>query len=216
MNNLLLISSGLEAIKEFVGRSPESVRMVFISTAGNPDKDVWWIDKDRDVLRKMGFYYSELDIAGKAPEGLIDSLKDVDVVYVAGGYTYYLLEQIRNTGFDKLLDAFIKDGGLYVGASAGALITGPDIEPCSSIDNPSYGPSLKSSRGLGYINIVPMPHYDMTERNTEVDNIVGQYEDRYQIVPITDDEAIVSDGNSWHKVESRRSSLEHDWFNKAH
>ena len=100
MNNILLISSGLIYIKDFVGRPPETVNMVFVPTAGNPDKDVWWIDKDRDVLTRMGFRYTELDIAGKNFEELKSSLDNADVLYIAGGYTYYLLEQIRNTGFD--------------------------------------------------------------------------------------------------------------------
>jgi hypothetical protein len=111
MNKILLISSGLEAIKDFVGRPPETLRMVFIPTAGNPDKDVWWIDKDRDVLTHMGFRYTELDIANTPIEQLTDSLDDVDLVYVAGGYTYYLLEQIRNTGFDAVLTKFMEHGG---------------------------------------------------------------------------------------------------------
>ena len=74
MSNILLISSGLEAIKDFVGRPPETLRMVFIPTAGNPDKDVWWIDKDRDVLTRMGFRYTELDIADTPREQLAESL----------------------------------------------------------------------------------------------------------------------------------------------
>lgn len=216
MNKILLISSGLEAIKDFVGRPPETLRMVFIPTAGNPDKDVWWIDKDRDVLTRMGFRYTELDLASTPTERLTESLNDVDLIYIAGGYTYYLLEQIRNTGFDTVLAKFMERGGLYVGASAGALIAGPDIEPCSSLDDPKYGPSLTSTKGLGLIDIVPMPHYDMSERNSVIDTIIAQYKDAYTIVPITDDEAIVYDGTDWHKVPSKRSELEHAWFEKAH
>ena len=216
MNKILLISSGLEAIKDFVGRPPETLRMVFIPTAGNPDKDVWWIDKDRDVLTRMGFLYTELDLASTPTERLTESLNDVDLIYVAGGYTYYLLEQMRNAGFDAVLAKFMERGGLYVGASAGALIAGPDIEPCSSLDDPKYGPSLTSTKGLGLIDIVPMPHYDMYERNSVIDTIIAQYKDAYTVVPITDDEAIVSDGIDWHKVTSKRSKLEHAWFEKAH
>ena len=215
MSNILLVSSGLEAIKDFVGRPPETVRMVFIPTAGNPDKDVWWIDKDRDVLTQMGFRYTELDIAGRSPKELQESLHSVDLVYIAGGYTYYLLEQVRNTGFDIVLTEFIHRGGMYVGASAGALIAGPDIEPCSKMDDPAYGPSLTSSKGLGFIDIVPMPHYDMSERNGVIDDIIEQYSSVYTIIPITDDEAIVSDGVEWRKVISKRSELEHAWFKKA-
>jgi dipeptidase E len=216
MNKILLISSGLEAIKDFVGRPPETLRMVFIPTAGNPDKDVWWIDKDRDVLTRMGFRYTELDLASAPTERLTESLNDVDLIYVAGGYTYYLLEQMRNTGFDAVLAKFMERGGLYVGASAGALIAGPDIEPCSSLDDPKYGPSLTSTKGLGLIDIVPMPHYDMSERSSAIEAIIAKYKDAYKVVPITDDEAIVSDGIDWHKVTSKRSKLEHAWFEKAH
>ena len=216
MNKILLISSGLEAIKDFVGRPPETLRMVFIPTAGNPDKDVWWIDKDRDVLTRMGFRYTELDLASTPTERLTESLNDVDLIYIAGGYTYYLLEQIRNTGFDTVLAKFMERGGLYVGASAGALIAGPDIEPCSSLDDPKYGPSLTSTKGIGLIDIVPMPHYDMSERSSAIEAIIAQYKDAYTVVPITDDEAIVYDGTDWHKVPSKRSELEHAWFEKAH
>jgi dipeptidase E len=216
MNKILLISSGLEAIKDFVGRPPETLRMVFIPTAGNPDKDVWWIDKDRDVLTHMGFRYTELDLASTPTERLTESLNDVDLIYIAGGYTYYLLEQIRNTGFDTVLAKFMERGGLYVGASAGALIAGPDIEPCSSLDDPKYGPSLTSTKGIGLIDIVPMPHYDMSERSSAIEAIIAKYKDAYKVVPITDDEAIVSDGIDWHKITSKRSELEHAWFEKAH
>ena len=216
MNKILLISSGLEAIKDFVGRPPETLRMVFIPTAGNPDKDVWWIDKDRDVLIRMGFRYTELDLASTPTERLTESLNDVDLIYVAGGYTYYLLEQARNTGFDAVLAKFMERGGLYVGASAGALVAGPDIEPCSSLDDSKYGPSLTSTKGLGLIDIVPMPHYDMSERSSAIEAIIAKYKDAYKVVPITDDEAIVSDGIDWHKVTSKRSKLEHAWFEKAH
>lgn len=215
MKNILLLSSGLAYIRQFVGREPASVKMIFIPTAGNPDEDVWWIDKDRDALTKMGFVFTELDIAGKNPQQLSGVLDDVDLVYIAGGYTYYLLEQIRKSGFDEILEKFVERGGMYVGASAGALIAGLDIEPCSITDDPSYGPSLQSSRGLGYVDIVPMPHYDMPERKQRIDAVVEQYATRYQVVPFSDDEAIVSDGAHWHKVASKRSELELQWFNRA-
>lgn len=216
MSKILLLSSGLGAIKDFVGQPPETVSMVFIPTAGNPDTDVWWIDKDRDALTQMGFRYVELDITGKSAQELEGALHDADLVYVAGGYTYYLLEQIRSTGFDTVLTDFVRRGGMYVGASAGALIAGPDIEPCSSLDGPEYGPNLKSTKGLGFVPIVPIPHYDMSTRSELIKAITENYKDRYEIIPITDDEAIVSDGTAWQKVESKRSELERKWLDAPH
>lgn len=164
----------------------------------------------------MDFQHNELDIASKTQQELAEHLNDVDVVCVAGGYTYYLLEQMRITGFDSVLTDFIDRGGMYIGASAGALIAGPDIEPCARLDDPEYGPSLTSTKGLGLVNIVPMPHYDMSERNSVIDEIIEQYNGEYTVIPITDDEAIVSNGMKWHKVASNRNELERAWFEKSH
>ena len=61
-----------------------------------------------------------------------------------------------------------------------------------------------------------MPHYDMSERSSAIEAIIAKYKDAYKVVPITDDEAIVSDGIDWYKVTSKRSKLEHAWFEKAH
>ncbi|OYW84035.1 hypothetical protein B7Z17_04740, partial [Candidatus Saccharibacteria bacterium 32-49-10] len=84
------------------------------------------------------------------------------------------------------------------------------------LDDPEYGPSLTSTKGLGLVNIVPMPHYDMSERNSVIDEIIEQYNGEYTIIPITDDEAIVSSGVKWHKVASNRNKLERAWFEKSH
>lgn len=133
---LFLASSGLEYIKTFVGKNPQEIKLLFIPTAGNLDEDIWWIDKDRDVLRKMGFQITELDIEKSSKENMQKALKSTDIVYIAGGNTFHLLKQLRKTGFDKMLDSFVKNGGLYAGASAGALIAGSNIEAVSSIDEP--------------------------------------------------------------------------------
>ena len=216
MKKLLFVSSGLGYLKEFVGRDPSELRMVFVPTAGNPDIDgnVWWIDKDREELAAQGFHYSELDIVGKKNFELEHALDSADVVYVAGGYTYYLLEQIRATGFDAVLERFVARGGLYVGASAGALVAGVDIAPVERLDDPEYGPTLVSTKGLGFAPIVPMPHYDMSERTADIDDIVQEYRGVYEVVPMKDDEAIIVDGTTWRKVASKRSELELEWFHK--
>jgi len=190
--------------------------MLFIPTAGNLDDDVWWIDKDRDVLSKMGFQITELDIS-KAPRAKMeDNLRGTDIVYIAGGNTFYLLKELRNTGFDKLLTQYIADGGMYAGASAGALIAGLDIEPVSTIDEPEKVKGLSSTAGLGLVSIVPIPHYDMASRSKAIDDIKRRYDKKFDVVLLTDDEAILVEGNSWKIVDSKRSKLEHEWFDKNH
>ena len=216
MKKLFLASSGLEYIQTFIGKDPSQVRMLFIPTAGNLDENIWWIDKDRDVLDDMGFQITELDIAVEPYEGFETALKNSDIVYVAGGNTFYLLKQLRDKGFDKLLTEYVDKGLLYAGASAGALIAGLDIEPVSTIDEPEKVEGLTSTKGLGWVNIVPIPHYDMTARTKAIDDIKEKYKSRYEIVLLTDDDALVVEGDSWKKVESKRSALEKKWFEANH
>lgn len=216
MKRLFLASSGLEYIKTFVDNDPRQVRMLFVPTAGNLDEDVWWIDKDRDVLSMMGFQITELDIAKESHEKLDEALRGTDIVYVAGGNAFYLLKQLQDTGSDKLLTKYVEGGVLYAGASAGALIAGLDIEPVSTIDEPEKVEGLSSTQGLGWVNIVPVPHYDMTARTKAIDDIKEKYKDKFEMVLLTDDDAIVVEGDNWKLVDSRRSALEHRWFDDNH
>ena len=212
---LFLASSGLEYIKTFIGKDPKETKLLFVPTAGNLDDDTWWIDKDRDVLGKMGFQTTELDI-DQVPKGEMKQLLDsTDIVYVAGGNTFYLLKQLRETGFDKMLDTFVENGGLYAGASAGALIAGPDIGAVASIDEPEKVTGLKSTKGLGWTDVVPIPHYDMKALTKSIDEIKSTYKD-YETVLLTDDEALLVENGKWKLVSSPRSSLEHEWFKKNH
>jgi dipeptidase E len=216
MQKLLLASSGLETIKDFVGSDPTNVNLLFIPTAGNLDEDVWWIDKDRDVLAKMGFKITELDIEKATDKEMENHLSDCDIVYVAGGNTFHLLKVLRQSGFDVLLTDFVNKGGLYAGASAGALVAGVDIGSIASIDEPEKVKGLESTKGLGFVDFVPIPHYDMKDRTKSIDKIKEEYGKDYELVLLTDDQAILVEGNDWKIVDSPRSPLEHEWFNRNH
>ncbi|QQS19477.1 Type 1 glutamine amidotransferase-like domain-containing protein [Candidatus Saccharibacteria bacterium] len=213
---LFLASSGLEYIKTFVGKHPEETKLLFIPTAGNLDDDVWWINKDLDVLTKMGFQITELDIEQSSKENTQEALGNTDIVYVAGGNTFHLLKQLRETGFDKMLDNFVNNGGLYAGASAGALIAGPDIGAISSIDEPEKVTGLKSTEGLRWVNVVPIPHYDMKARTKTIDEIKEKYSQDNEMVLLTDDQALLVEDGNWKVVDSPRSAIEHEWFAKNH
>lgn len=216
MKRLFLASSGLEYIKVFVKKDPSDLRMLFIPTAGNLDNDAWWIKKDQDVLGKMGFQITEFDIAEETYENLENALNNTDIVYVAGGNTFYLLQQLQDTGFDKLLTKYVEDGVLYAGASAGSIIAGLDIEPVSVLDEPKKVEGLATTKALGWVRAVPVPHYDMTARTKVIDGIKKKYEGKFEIVLLTDDEAMVVEGDDWKLVESKRSALERKWFDDYH
>jgi peptidase E len=87
----------------------------------------------------------------------------VDVAYCSGGNTFYLLREIRRSGFDRAIIPFLAGGGVYAGASAGALVATPEIAPAGLVDNPSAAPDLASTAGMCLTDLALCPHYRSDE-----------------------------------------------------
>jgi hypothetical protein len=56
----------------------------------------------------------------------------------------------------------------------------------------------------------------MEDRTKTIDKIKARYSKDFEIILMTDDKAVVVNGDSWELVESKRSELEHEWFTKNH
>jgi dipeptidase E len=211
MKRLFLASSGLSAIPDFIGENPETLSLLFIPTAGNLDDDTWWIQKDREILHAMGFNIYELDIENTLLADMNEQLMTSDVVYIAGGNSFHLLQQLRKTGFGKLLRDYVDNGGIYIGASAGALVAGADIGPAATLDEPDKVYNLKSTLGLGFIDIIPLPHYDGNPVS-EVGMIKATYVGAFDMVLMNDDQAIIVEDDQWELIDSPRSDIELEWI----
>lgn len=191
MNKLLLVSSGLGALRDFVEHDPKDTKLVFIPTAGNTSKDPWWVNKDRETLKQMGFQFSEFDIADKSPHQLAEALTGTQVVFVAGGNTFYLLDKMQRCGFAHRMSVLLDSGTQYVGGSAGAVVAGPDIEPVRSLDDPEDAPNLETTKGLSLVNFVVIPHVNMDERQDNIEKIKREFGSKFELVPIHDEQAVV-------------------------
>lgn len=82
------------------------------------------------------------DLSGKTTS----DLARFDGVYIGGGNTFYLLDQLRKHELITPLLQFIHQGHPVYGGSAGAIILGHDIGPCAHIDPDIVG--LADWRGL--------------------------------------------------------------------
>lgn len=129
---LLLTSSGMTGSKEdimaILPKPADDIRVAHIITASKPKENTSYVDKDRELMRQAGFNVDEVDIEGKNQAQLLNLLKNVDIIYVQGGNTFYLLKHIRLSGFDKVLKKLLKKGVIYVGVSAGSIVAGKNIK----------------------------------------------------------------------------------------
>jgi len=124
--------------------------------------------------------------------------EDFDIVYSCGGNTFYILDRMKKTGFDKYLKNFIKRGKLYIGVSAGSIIVNNSIK---GVDFGSQGDSndinLKNFKALNIVKLFIFPHYENTlsEEIKELKKIV-----KSPVEVIKDGEAMVVLGKKVKKI----------------
>jgi len=86
-------------------------------------------------------------------------LKDIDVAYLSGGNTFYLLLQARKSGFDKFVRKFMDNGGIYIGTSAGSIAAAPDVYVARKNKHEPYVNELKTFEGFNLVDFVVFPHW---------------------------------------------------------
>jgi dipeptidase E len=195
---LFLGSDGLGALHGFLGGETVGRRVAFVPTAAEPVADKSFLRRDLEVLRGLGLVTEEVDIGRVARPVLEARLQRADLIFVEGGTAAYLLKVAIDSGFAELLPRLIGEGKPYVGMSGGALLVGPDIAPFFSESDRELG--LATTKALGIVDFVVLPHADSrAERYAE---IAAEFADRFTLVPITDGEAVVVEGDSYSVVRS--------------
>ena len=163
---LLLTSNGLsnqsiaKALFELVGKDPKDTSLVFIPTASNleiGDKD--WLIEDLNNLQKQGFKsIVNVDISAVPKDIWLPQIEEADVIFFEGGNTYYLMEWVNKSGLASLLPELLKTK-VYVGVSAGSMITNPNLN--IKISQIIYREDLEeteSIKGLNYVDFYFLPH----------------------------------------------------------
>jgi len=115
---------------------------------------------------------------------------------VSGGNTFYLLQELKRTGTDKLIIEHIKKGKIYVSTSAGSIIVSKNIEYVKFMDNPKVAPQLNNDfSSLGIIDFYIVPHKNHIFLNGMVKKIVKEYTGKIDLYSINDKQAIIVKNN---------------------
>jgi dipeptidase E len=138
----------------------------------------------------------ELEITKATEEEITAKLKGNDYIFVSGGNTFFLLQELQRTGADKIIAEEIRTGKLYIGASAGSMILSPDIEYVKAMDNCAVAPDLNSFAALNIIDFYPVPHHTNFPFKKAVKKIIAKYEAELKLYPITNKQAILVDGDT--------------------
>lgn len=197
MHKLFLASLFKDVSQIFVDFANENLAgktVTFIPTAAVPDKLDFHIKYSKELLSKMGLIVDELDISMAAHLDIVNKLENNDYIYVAGGNTFFLLQEMNRSGAGDILKKQINAGKLFIGESAGAILLAPNIEYSKETDNPLAAPHLKTFEALNIVDFYPVPHYKDDSLKEAVEMVISKYGTDLPLVPFSNSQAILVTG----------------------
>ncbi|ECB9810837.1 peptidase [Listeria monocytogenes] len=192
MKNLFLTSSFKDVVPLFTEfeSNLQGKTVTFIPTASKVEEVVFYVEAGKKSLEDLGLIVEELDVATETLEEITTTLKKNDFIYVTGGNTFFLLQELKRSGTDKLILEEIAKGKLYIGESAGAVITSPNISYIQSMDSVKKATNLTNYDALNLVDFSILPHYNNAPFKEVTQKIVADYAGKPTMRPISNQEAI--------------------------
>lgn len=193
MKQLLLVSAFDEVYKKLnlLNQNLNGKRVTFIPTASNVEEINFYVESGKEALNDLGLIVDELDISMKSYEEINNKLRENDLIYVTGGNTFYLLQELRKTGSDKIIIEEIQNGKIYIGESAGAIVLSKSIKYAEELDDPRKATNLNTLDGLDIVDFYTVPHFKSPVFDEGIKNIESKYKDDLNLCLITNKQAIV-------------------------
>ncbi|GHT36009.1 putative peptidase Lmo0363 [Bacteroidia bacterium] len=188
-------SSSSKLFADFAKEDIIGKTVTFIPTAAIPEKVKFYVASDKKALQKIGLIVDELEILTATNEEISDKLKKNDYIFISGGNTFFLLQELKRTGADKIIIEQISAGKIYIGSSAGSIILSPDIEYVKDLDDCSKAPELDNYLSLSVVDFYPLPHHTNFPFKKAVKKIISKYESTLKLIPISNSQAITVNGN---------------------
>ncbi len=197
MKKLFLASSFKDVANIFTDfeKDLKGKTMTFIPTASVVEKVVSYVDAGKKSLEKLGLTIDVLEISTATPNEISTKLKGNDFIYVTGGNTFFLLQELKRTGADKIIIEEVNAGKLYIGESAGAMVTSANIEYAKEMDSVKKAPYLTDFSALGLVEFYTVPHYTNAPFKKIAQKIVADYSTTLNLSPISNNDAILVENN---------------------
>lgn len=124
------------SIDTYLPKPLADCKIAYIITAATKMDETGEVEKARlrDHIRRykekmdeLHYHYTEIDIAGLSEQEVKTTLSNYDIVLVEWGNPFYLLQVVRETGFQKVMEELMKQWVVYIGKSAGSYIACPSL-----------------------------------------------------------------------------------------
>lgn len=198
-----------EKLVELTGHG-KNVAVILNALDHKPETRDKFLLSEIKMLSDLGFKPEELDLRnyfGKADE-LEKYLKRKDLVWINGGNTFLLRRAMKQSGFDKIITALLKEDAIvYAGFSAACAVLYKDLHGIDFSDDPKiiaegYNKEIEWS-GFGLINFSIAVHYNSEHpESEETDKEIDYYKkNNIPFKPLRDGEVIIINGDKIETIE---------------
>ena len=197
---MILTSSlyeSIELVKKFLDKNTESKKILFIPTATNIDEYKKYIHLTQKAFEDFGYEVENFDVSIFSEEIAKEKLSEAKIVFISGGNTFYLLQELKRKNLTSYLKERIENGLLYIGESAGSVIAAPDIEYASIVDDKTLATELNDYTGLNLVDFYIVPHFEEEPFVESSRNTVELYKDKLDLKLINNKEAILVENNNF-------------------
>ncbi|MCQ4936426.1 peptidase E [Anaerotignum propionicum] len=174
----------------------EGKTVTFIPTASTVEKIKFYVNSGKKALEKLGLIVDTLDISTANGNEIKAKLTNNDFIYITGGNSFFLLQELKRTGADKVIAEEVQAGKLYIGESAGAMVMSGNIEYAKAMDSVEKAPSLMNYDALGLVDIYPVPHYESAPFKKIAQAIIDAYSPSLNLTPISNHDCILIEGSN--------------------
>ena len=169
--------------------------VTYIPTAAIAEEIEGMAEAETRMLEGLGLTVDELEVSTASKDNVREKLAKNDMIFVGGGNTFFLLQELKRSGADQIIAREVEKGKLYIGESAGAIAACPDIGYSAEMDVPGKAPELTDYTGMGLVDFYVVPHMGHPEMGPAANSIIEKYSSVLGLKVIDDHQVILIEGD---------------------
>lgn len=193
-----------DLFRQYASEKQLGKQVLFIPTAGNVEEYRGYIDEALQSFANLGFQVEVLDISFCDRETAQAKIFQSKLLYIAGGNSFYLLQELKKKHLLSLIREQIADGMVYVGESAGAIITAEDIDYSKLMDDKGVAGELSDTAALNEVDFYVLPHVGEEPFVESAQAILDTYEDKLNLLPLSNRQAVLVEGEEMKVLEENK------------
>ncbi|WP_187424105.1 Type 1 glutamine amidotransferase-like domain-containing protein [Campylobacter concisus] len=191
------VASKINEVVKFQGKD-----IVFIDTAAKFEEVNFYVDEAVEILENFGAKLRRLDVSCSQSsvvsvssqdkpfcyDKILATINECDIIYVSGGNTFYLLNELRKSCAAQAIKNAVKASKIYIGESAGAIVAAPDTKYATLMDENSA--NMSDFTGLNLVDFFTVPHFGCEPFVEATREIIKKFGNSCDLRPINNAEFI--------------------------